>query len=967
MMRKYVKVFLGKKILTQSVVSFILICFSLAVAAQSDRLIIPEDNIYQIPEDFANEEVVSLHEATYFLPDPENRISPESILQPEIYSQFQPKLTKLHLLEMTNGTYWFRIKIIGNSSDFQEYFLNYPSPYAKINVFVQEGDQLQLWDQAGFDQKAGNSFLSLGNDNARLILHQGEEKTFYLQCIEGILPADFAFYTLSLAPFEKAYSTQLAVWWWVRIPIVVFATLIVYHLILYLRLKKRLYLFMCILLFGLMVNTPVTNLIMYQWLSPVNHFGMNSLEFGVLMWVIMMMGILFFIREVLDLQKHLPKWDQIIKALIFLILLNLGFTFLNRAANLAGNLYPKYFIGLPIRTLLATIGAIVTLVISFIRWRQGSSSAPWFFLAMSIPLIAMVGFAFFNYADPGYYQVFDLKRSIIPNLSFAAIAIFVAISLSERIKDMDRQRNESQLNRRLALAEADRLRELDTLKSRLYTNITHEFRTPLTVILGLTDQINGHEKETKLIRRNGKNLLNLINQMLDLSRFEAGQIKLDIQQSDIIPFLSYISRSFHSLAYSQKINVSFYSPEETLVMDYDQEKVRQILSNLITNAIKFTPEYGEVQVVVKRVDNMFLLSVRDTGIGISPEELPKIFNRFQQVDPSSTRSGEGTGIGLAIVKEMVKLMDGKIEVKSELKKGSEFIVTLPISNEGPMERWHMEEVAVTSDNQLNQALIEDASEELIDTKPLLLIIEDNQDVVYYLKILLQKQYQLLIAHNGVEGIEKAFEQMPDIIISDVMMPQKDGYQVCEELKKDKRTSHIPIILLTAKGDIASKRAGLQTGADAYLAKPFDQEELFIRLQKLIDLRQKLKEKYLDVSLENMPAEVIENDVELQFLQKLEEVLRDNLANEDFRVNPHLCQAMLMSRPQLYRKIKALKDISPSEYIRQFRLREARRLLLQTNEKIGDIASLTGYRDSSYFSKVYAAEFGETPGETRKNH
>ncbi|MCB9288986.1 MAG: response regulator [Lewinellaceae bacterium] len=602
-----------------------------------------------------------------------------------------------------------------------------------------------------------------------------------------------------------------------------------------------------------------------------------------------------------------------------------------------------------------TISAIA--IAGWLRWRQGSKAGFWIFLGLSIMS--------FNTIFQGFIFGEDRPMPALVFSFFTLLALLTSASLavSERHRELEMEHNANLLNRRLAVAEANQLRELDELKSRLYTNLTHEFRTPLTVILGLADQIKGYEKEKSLIRRNGKNLLRLINQMLEMSRIESGKASLEIQQSDILPFLHYVTDSFHSLALSKKISLSFFSPEERIVMDYDREKVRQILSNLIANAIKFTPEYGEVQVAVQKADQKLRLSVRDSGIGISREDLPGIFGRFRQADDSSIRKGEGTGIGLALVKELVKLMEGDIEVKSQLKKGSEFIVSLPIRNQGPLEEWKEETLETEPRDEATAADITPPVSAR-GSSPLLLIIEDNQDVVYYLQSLLQEEYRLLVAQNGAEGVELAIETVPDIIISDVMMPEKDGFEVCHELKQDEHTSHIPIILLTAKSDMASKKEGLQTGADAYLAKPFDREELFIRLQMLIEIRQKLKEKYQNVSLGSVPDTEIRNNPELQFLQKLEGVLQENLDNEDFRVYPHLCRAMLMSRPQLYRKIKALKDMSPSDYLRLYRLREARQLLLQTDEKVGDIAAKTGFRDPSYFTKAYTSEFGETPSETR---
>ncbi|MEL6945089.1 MAG: response regulator, partial [Bacteroidota bacterium] len=295
-----------------------------------------------------------------------------------------------------------------------------------------------------------------------------------------------------------------------------------------------------------------------------------------------------------------------------------------------------------------------------------------------------------------------------------------------------------------------------------------------------------------------------------------------------------------------------------------------------------------------------------------------------------------------------------------------FLVELPIHNNAPPKDTApaiAPKEESTNTEESDTIPIRDKKQ---DNRPHLLIIEDTRDVVIFLEEMLQKDYQVSTTYDGEAGIEKALKEIPDIIISDVMMPIKDGIEVVTTLKKDVRTSHIPIILLTARGDQEGKLEGLEVGADAYLVKPFNQKELFIRLRKLIEIRQRLQQKFsglasFTTSVLNTPTD----DPELQFLQKLEQVVKENIGNENFKVEPYLCRAMLMSRPQLYRKIKALLDKSPSQYIRYVRMQHAHHLLVSTSMKIGDIADAVGYRDHANFSKAYVNEFGETPSETRE--
>ncbi len=538
-----------------------------------------------------------------------------------------------------------------------------------------------------------------------------------------------------------------------------------------------------------------------------------------------------------------------------------------------------------------------------------------------------------------------------------------------------------QLNRKLEQAEARRAIELESAKSKLYTNITHEFRTPLTVILGLASPLPTSpkegdstysslpleairrelEKRFELIRRNGRELLNLVNQMLDLAKLESGSLKINLVQGDVILFLKYLLESFHSLAASKNISLHFSSKEESFIMDYDEEKLQRIISNLITNAIKFTPNKGQVKMHVglTNIENLSLV-ISDTGLGIPADRLEKIFDRFYQIDSTSTRQGEGTGIGLALSKELVNLLGGKIKVKSELGKGTQFKITLPVSQtaekiatQKKIQPHYFEETIPLNADSI-------ASKTGSTDMPLVLIIEDNPDVVYYLNSCLKDQYRLEAAKDGSEGIEMAIELVPDLIISDVMMPEKNGFEVCETIKQHEITSHIPIVLLTAKADETSRIAGLRRGADAYLSKPFSKDELIIRLEKLIELRKKLQEKFSDAKNSvNPPSQNPEN----AFIQKVRGIIEQDISDSNLDI-PQLARNLAMSRTQLYRKIKALTGQSPSIFIRNIRLQKAKELLQTTELNISEIAYETGFSDLSHFSRSFKDAFGVSPSDLK---
>ena len=515
-----------------------------------------------------------------------------------------------------------------------------------------------------------------------------------------------------------------------------------------------------------------------------------------------------------------------------------------------------------------------------------------------------------------------------------------------------------QLKRKLAEAEAEKIKELNVQKNRLYTNITHEFRTPLTVITGLAQEIKGNDEKRLLIQKNSDQLLNLVNQILSLQKLESQEMELQLKDGDIARFLNYLAGSFQTLAQQKQIQLHFYSDPESIQMAFDEEKIQQIVSNLIVNAIKFTPEFGKVSIglSIMNYGTQIQLKVRDTGIGIPTEKLDQIFDRFYQVGNSSIKISQGTGIGLALVKELVNLMKGEIKVKSEVGSGTTFSIKLPFVPFKELPKNNEDQRSfITSKTALVYA---NQPSPFFDKKqaPLLLIIEDNFDVVFYLKTILSKSFQIKIAHNGTDGFKCALEHIPDIVLSDVMIPEMDGFGLCSKLKNDERTNHIPVILITAKATQEERLQGLKAGADAYLVKPFNKEELIIRLDKLLTLRKDMHAKYRE-KLRDQPY------YKDAFLRKAQKAVEEHIEDENFGTE-QLCRIMMMSRSQLYRKMKALLNISTSRFIQQIRLYRAHHLIQTTNKTIGAISSETGFKDPSYFTKLYFAEFHKKPTETR---
>ena len=531
------------------------------------------------------------------------------------------------------------------------------------------------------------------------------------------------------------------------------------------------------------------------------------------------------------------------------------------------------------------------------------------------------------------------------------------------------------LERKLSEAEKVRLTEVNRLKNNLYNNITHEFRTPLTVIQGMTESLRSNierkefsdaGKSIEMIRRNGSKLLRLVNEMLDLAKLESGKSKLNLIQTDIIPFVKYLGESFHSLAEQKNINLTVYSEVDSLEMDIDANKLSTIVSNLLSNAIKFTDAGGKVIVHLNKIDKngqgIFFLKVKDNGVGLTKAELSSIFNRFYQADLSSTRTNDGTGIGLALTKELVDLMKGTIQVNSYPGKGSDFIVLIPINRVSPISKEIDFSVLPLFEDLSNQLLFHEDKDDNTE-QSFVLIIEDNLDVAYYLKTCLKGKYQSIHATDGEEGLELAFERIPDIIISDVMMPGMDGFEVCKTLKSDPRTDHIPIVLLTAKVGMKDRLTGLSLGADAYLTKPFVKAELFTRLDQLILLRKKMMQRRADNVFSHMFDQQSEAP-EDRFLKKCLTIIHGEINNHAFG-SALLAHKVHLSESQVYRKLKAITGKSTAVFIRSVRLQRGKELVQSTDKTISEVAYEVGFNDPSWFSRAFKEEFGYAPSALSK--
>lgn len=535
--------------------------------------------------------------------------------------------------------------------------------------------------------------------------------------------------------------------------------------------------------------------------------------------------------------------------------------------------------------------------------------------------------------------------------------------------------------------EKQRVLEIDEMKSRFFANISHEFRTPLSLILGpVEDALKSKtgdpllERDSlKLIHKNTKRLRQLINQLLDLSKLETGAIRLMVSEGDLSEFVRNLAVSFLSAAESRKIVYSFDLQDFSEPVYFDADKVEKILTNLISNALKFSSECGIIHVQLEYIrskertgNTMVEISVLDSGVGIPKEEQEKIFDRFYQAPSSEMNGFDGTGIGLSLTKELVELYRGSITLISEPGQGSTFKVTIPVSrglfrddevlpgstkNEVPEPGLQKDPEGYVS---LNYKEIDDGLNQKRINQPVILVVEDHEELGNYIKKQLDVDFHIIQAGNGKEGFIKATETIPDLIVSDLMMPEMDGLELCEMIKNDDRTSHVPFILLTAKADQTSKLDGLQKGADAYMLKPFDSSELRIRVKNLIDQRNMMREKFSKGYFSDLKLNKV-SSADDRFLQKTTEIIVEHIADDQFTVEM-LSQSLAMSNSQLYRKLQALTGLTPSHFIRNLRLKQSLILLEKHYDNISSIAYEVGFTDHSYFSKCFKELFGVSPSQ-----
>ncbi len=566
-----------------------------------------------------------------------------------------------------------------------------------------------------------------------------------------------------------------------------------------------------------------------------------------------------------------------------------------------------------------------------------------------------------------------LKIKILPPFwrtwfAYVLYALVLAISLFMARKitvERTRMRFEVEHQKK----EAERVQALDEMKTKFFTNVSHEFRTPLTLILSPLEKIlkqipdEEQKQQLNLVQRNAKRLLNLVNQLLDFRKIEVQEMKLHPAIGDVIAFGKDICHSFMDIADKKNIRLSFSSNIDSLEIYFDKDKLEKILFNLLSNAFKYTHDGGEINVVMtyneppnNESDGTVAIEVKDTGIGIPADKHEKIFERFFQTDVPESMVNQGTGIGLAITKEFVKLHNGIITVKSEPEKGTCFTVLLPAKK-----------IYDSSIQTISNSLPAEETEPIIfeesqrsGKKKTIVIVEDNEDLRFYLKDNLKRQYHVEEATNGKEGWEKIKQLNPDLVVSDIMMPLMDGVELAKKVKTETLTAHIPIILLSAMGSEEKQLEGLSVGVNDYITKPFTFEILASKIKNLV-AQQKLLQKRFQTQIEVNPSEVTVTPVDEKFLKQALEIVEKHMDDPGFSVED-FSREMFMNRVTLYRKILSITGKPPLEFIRSIRLKRAAQLLEKSGMSIAEIAYEVGFNNPKVFSKSFKEEFHVLPSQ-----
>lgn len=907
-------------------------------------------------------------DALYFW-DEKEAYTLEDILNEKAQSFFEAYSTEV-ANRFSQGVTWIRFR------------LKNAHPYSIRFMVYVPGDRLHLYELSGstpVSEKTAGSAMPIDQWDAMkgkpplfdpygflITMAPGEQKDFLLKSgphyLQVLDPGEVLFYP------EDAYRTEVIE---VGYPRQIFQAIV----------SGMLLMFVLFSLFTYFYNRDVTYLFYALYISAIGFYLLIPFQLDRL-WVLgtgnplnlvpnnlsvygLCLGYGFYVWHFIGYDQWPPRVLIILKGFLWLA----GISALVSTIVIVLYGAPDSNIYTWMQILFMPTGIVGSLIFLFLNvylWRLRTLPARYFALAGFVILTGLVMIFLQNQIiglnlGPSWFieKVAAIPAFFIVQGATVLQILLFAVALSLRTREIEKAKTA--------------LEEINSTKSRFFANISHEFKTPLTLILGPVNDLIRKETHSddrgllQLIQKNAQKLLFRINEILDLAKLESGKMKIQLQKEDLVAFLNRTTVQFQSLAERKGQQLSF-EPEqlEELPMQIDQDMIEKVISNLVSNAIRYTPEGGNILVKLSREERsgrlMAKIEVHDSGIGMKPDQLKRVFDRFYRAEARNyTMDTSGTGIGLALTEELVRMHNGVIEVNSEVGKGTVVRVWLPLDLKAP--KAEAVEMLQTLDSEELTMDPDPSMTEKMDL-PRILLVEDHEELRAYIRSCLENEFEILEAADGKEAVNLALQEIPDLVLTDVMMPHKDGYEVCQELKQDERTSHIPVIILTGKSSVESRITGLEVEADVYLSKPFVAEELRLQISNQLQIRDRLRELYgKKLYLETSQQEV--TSMEEAFLQKAVKVVEENIGEEQFGVE-ELSQALLMDRTQLYRKLKALVGENPSSFIRNLRLKRAKYLLENGAGTVADIAFELGFSNQSYFNKVFKEFYGQTPGSIREN-
>ena len=739
-----------------------------------------------------------------------------------------------------------------------------------------------------------------------------------------------------------------------------------YHFLQFLYLRQSIFFWFSLWVFLCMITQAMT-----VGLDTELLLG-NVPWFRLPLWLIIPNSSIFFFwffgRSFIQSKEKFPQLDKFMIALPLLMVLDVVISLVLITFGDSVVFITQVGFHYEFMMLYSIMGLILAVIIAFKRDNLARYFGIGAIIATSFALLGCL------------WSVRFIRLSFDPFIwSVFLQVITYSFGIAYRQQQLSRKAQEEKLATQLSLSEMQRVKDLDEIKTKFFTNLSHEFRTPLSLILGPLQQvektkdansINNNKsvqissKAFSMIKRNTERLQSLVDQLLDLSKIESGKLHLNLTKGTLISFIRTLVFSFESMAERRNISFNTSFSSEIDHAFYDKDKLEKIISNLLSNAFKYTPEGGTVTVIVQHDQTHFTVEIIDTGKGIEKEDLKHIFERFYRVHGTEEK---GSGIGLALTKELADFHNGQISVTSNKGQGTSFKVRLPyglknlpqsILLDAKNEKPEHIQTRSKEENIISNRTVNKVSP--IAELPIALVVEDNEDLRVFVSDILNNHYKILLAKDGLQGERMAFEHIPDIIISDVMMPKKDGYQLCHSLKTNSKTSHIPLIMLTAKAGHSNKMEGLTQGADGYLTKPFKEDELLVRMKNFIDGRKKMWEHFKSSDL------LIIDDLKLSsiddlFLQKVVQTIKSNLDNELLSIED-IAKAVGFSRSQLHRKLKALINKSANQLVVEMRLNEAKKMLKNKVGSVSEIAYSVGYSNMSYFTKSFKEKFGILPSK-----